>query len=622
MTQSFLAHSLEAIEPYTRSDLRNALQTTSVSEAANLKLPLRLLLPIEASRPLTNAPHDRYAHGHATLSMAQYFETVAQRGGLKTPAPHARAGHAIIAGLEPGDDLHTSYCDSNARSLIVWALSSEKLVSHMQEHDWRKITKTLKERGGDLHFVIGDSPETAATEVVYACRDRSYALFDGSSLYFSTSAKDPKPIADFIQSLKELLSLHDYSMGHFEDEVLMMRHGVTNLARRDHYQFPNEITQALELPAMIVGSGPSLDECTSKIVETADRSIVFAGGTASGILLGLGIIPDFHCEFENDSKMVEILDTIDPDGQLKNTILIAPPTVDPSMADRFKSVIFFYRDSVTPSRLFAEQHDPPALVGPTVTNTALRAAIGFGFLETVLFGVDLGSRSDESHHSSKSVYLTKEEKGYDPGYAHKSPIAGNRGGTVYTNREFLNALQYFEKLISLCVQQRVYNGSGGALINGAIPVSPSDFNPRVPPRPKSQVIQSILGGLRKRAAGELTAPDRLTAFSNSIQIWETRALEALEAHKGRETYELVSAFASLVQDGQADIRHGVDATVNALFSGTIHEILKAAHFFERRIEEPSLGPFREVRDTALKSAIDTIMRKAEDLAREGIEIAR
>lgn len=613
MTDSTLETNFNAIGPYVRPEFVEQLRSINDYENASSKLPLSFLVQIQAPRPSTSAAFDVLVHGHATKAMETEFRQAGNSHKSEANFNEVQVGHAIVAALEPGDDLCAAYQESGSRSLIVWTVSATKLVSHMRVNDWSKIIDIINIRDGNLHLIVEPDPQNAATEVAHACRDRSYALFDGSYVFFSAGTKNTQSLSIFIESLKTLLRSHEYSMGWFEDEVIMMTHAAANFARHAHFQFPTTSPKPIEMSAIVVGNGPSLDESMPTLLERADRAMIFSGGTSTGTLLKFGITPDFHCEFENDPTAVEIIDSVDPKKKLKETILIAPPTVCPSMVDRFKNVIFFYRDSVTPTRLFTQAHEPPALIGPTVTNTALRAAIGFGFVEIVLLGVDLGSRKEQTHHSTHSIYLSDKGEKYNPGNAHTIEMPGNGGGVVYTNREFLNALTYFEKLISLCVHHRIYNCSGGIYINGTRAAHFNEFKPPALTVPKAEKIKALLSRLRSRGAGELVEQSRLEEFSNALKTWSDDAFEALELSKGKPLFHLVNAFASLVQDGQADTRHGPDAAVNALFSGTIHEILKAAHFFERRLETSSLTEFRQLRDAELKMGIEKMLQKATHL---------
>ncbi|MDJ0686059.1 MAG: DUF115 domain-containing protein [Alphaproteobacteria bacterium] len=559
--------------------------------------PVRLYAPA----PQTGPPHDAWAHGRATLTMR-----AALQDADLAATPDEAAGHLILLGVGLGLEALMLGQQVRARSLIVIEPDLGLLRASAHVVDWTALAQLAAARGGAVHLIVGQTPQAAAAECVHALRDQNYPRFDGAYYFENTTA-------DYAEAFREAFAsgivAHAYSMACVEDERRMLANAAANLKRYAHKAFPTGVAAAQPVPALVVGSGPSLDAALPKIRETATRSVIFSGGTGVGALLAHGVTPDFHCEFENTPEIVDIVRASDPEDKLRNCVLIAPTTIDPDLAAHFGSVIFFHRDSVTPTRLYAEQGAPPELVGPTVTNTAFRAAIAFGFPEIVFFGVDLGSAQGADHHAQSSIYLRDNRgRSLDPGNPHDLKVEGNHTPFVRTNREFLYARMFFEKLISLCGQQRIYNAGDGAMIAGAQPVRPHQFNPPAPPRPKQRIVADLLAGLEARAAGELGGDAALSDFVSAVGDWVDAATMRIGGPDGAPAPvdRLIDALAPMLLKGQLDLAHGRDAAVRAFLSGTIFEALKAAWYYERRLPHERLPAFRRARDAALRNALEEI----------------
>ena len=455
--------------------------------------------------------------------------------------------------------------------------------------------------GGTIRIIMEEDPEAAANWALQAMRGVDHTLVDGSYI-LNVREGDPR-LGQAADHFRVNLSTLAASMGFFEDECLMFTNTVANLNRHQFRLMGPSAISPKTIPAMIVGSGPSIDAAMPSIQRNADKTIVISGGTAITILKRNGVLPDFHTQFENVAMNVDVLEAIQEEVGLDDTILIAPTTVDPRIPDLFAQTIFYFRDSLSPTRLFVGMEDMVPLSGPTVTNLACRAGISFGITEYLLYGIDLGGPSPETHHSKDSIYeYSKERRVETTGQTMEQvaladpqniPVPGNRRDKVYTSRIMILARMFFEKLFSAAGHLKVYNCSDGVRILGTQPVDPEAVNIAAGLVGKETLKQAILDELPSYEPGTIVAADKTRAFGRRLQEILAAVTAILARHRDRDAVVDERRFLDLhdeirpyLQQGQEELDHGVDAAARIVTSGTLMMLLQTGHFLYRRLESP------------------------------------
>jgi hypothetical protein len=167
---------------------------------------------------------------------------------------------------------------------------------------------------------------------------------------------------------------------------------------------------------IILGGGPSLDEEIQWIKTNQNNIVIIAVSRIAKLLLSHDITP----------HLIVSVDPYDVSFDVSKEQLLLPD-----------KVLFLQANCVNPSLLsqwhgrsiyigkrfpWAEKSDDDAhaMGGPTVTNTALKAAIEMGFTTVLLAGVDLCHSKSGVTHASKSIE------------AHVGPLLGQPGVWVET----------------------------------------------------------------------------------------------------------------------------------------------------------------------------------------------
>ena len=519
---------------------------------------------------------------------AALYEYGRSRKIAETPeAPVDEGGFLLVYGIGLGFHLPALFDETNVRHFILIEEHLEFLYQSMHLIDWAAIMEKLAERGQSLRFIFGAEPRQVAAQVHWYMRGQGFGLLDGSFIFrhYSSMMLD-KAYEEFAANL----SLLPISIGFFEDEVTMLTNCGTNLTWFDFRLLDERPRVEIDLPAIIVGSGPSIDGAIETIRKLQGKAIIFSCGSALRPLLMAGIRPDFHCELENSwqtfRSVYEIIQ--DTGDELDGITLIASTTVHTHMLPYFKRRILYFRDSVSSTGLWCPDHQGILGTAPTCANLALRAATLLCFKELYLFGVDLGTRDPGRHHSTKTVYYSADWwKGVleiDPNLQMSIELPGNFGGKAYTSTVLHWARMMMAQGIESFSFSKIFNCSDGVRIPGTTPRLPSAIKVDAPPGRKQMVLARIDRELTPKARREMIPLDQLIAIRAAFVEYYADILALVdEAAIGdmpfRTFYERMVPF--LRERGPSPYQ----ITLRGVNIGTLMMSFQIAYYFVRRVPE-------------------------------------
>ncbi|MFD2671981.1 motility associated factor glycosyltransferase family protein [Marinicrinis sediminis] len=218
------------------------------------------------------------------------------------------------------------------------------------------------------------------------------------------------------------------------------------------------------MPAIIVGSGPSLEEDIVWLKEFKKHAIIISAGSSIQALVKHGIEP--HLAISIDGG--EVNGNVYADPETRKAPLLYAPTVHYSVIDQKQSGlihVLFNSDAVTAYHLGEAEEEVIFHSTATVTGTAIQAAAYFGCETVLLIGQDLSYPNDQVYaanvkHLDQSIT--------DKVYAGADQYVENVQGSL--NRTTLNMtvlLRDIENVIALYPQITFYNLSKiGAVIAG------------------------------------------------------------------------------------------------------------------------------------------------------------
>jgi hypothetical protein len=552
--------------------------------------------------PPLNDPPTQQQHHIATA----LYEYGRNRKISETPtAPVDEGGFLLVYGIGLGFHLPALFEEAKVRHFILIEEHLEFLWQSLHLQDWAGIFERLVERGQTLRFVFGPEPRTVAAQVHWYMRGQGFGLIDGSYLFqhYSSMMLD-KAYQEFTESL----SLLPISIGFFEDEITMLTNCGMNLKMFDFSLLDERPRVEIDMPAVVVGSGPSLDRSIETLRQIRDRVILFSAGSALRPLLKAGIRPDFHCELENgwlsfNSVRKAVQETGD---DLDGITLIASTTVYPRLLSLFKERILYFRDSVSSTALWSPDQTGIHGTAPTCTNLALRAATLLCFKELYLFGVDLGTRDQSQHHTKESVYY--KDKWWegrleaDPHHQMSIEMPGNFGGRAYTSTVLHWTRMMMAQGIEAFSFAKIFNCSDGVQIPGTTPRLPGSIRLDAPAYRKPILLARAKRELTLKSKGEMIPAEQLRGARAAFAAFYDRMISLIDEAASTEMpfIEFYERMAPFFQERGEDPFQIVLRSVNI---GSLMMSFQMAYYFVRRVPKEEQSAVMAVYLRALRERL-------------------
>lgn len=361
--------------------------------------------------------------------------------------------------------------------------------------NWYKVIASVDSAGGTLFFQIGLSVEDFFSALYKVASDiGTYSIIRSFCYQHYPSAEVNKQISAFFNRYYELQA----GFGFYNDAITGFAHCLMNYKNKSHFLVPVSPRNYLDIPAVVVGNGPSLDSAAEVLREIQDNVIIFACGTALGSLARMGIKADFHVLVERPRTTYDALLHSFESSYYADLNLLAVDVIYPDAVDLYKWAGLGLKGpeaaTVFTQLLMMEYYAKrmPSLPhpGPLVANTALSYTFTLAFHEVYLFGVDNGYL-DGKTHSDNSIYANNDnyKKIVDKGANVR--LNGNLTQDVMATSLLALAHKHMESLLKTDKKIAVYNVGEGAFIEGALPITEEDVFVRKAKVSKEEVIESI-----------------------------------------------------------------------------------------------------------------------------------
>ncbi len=501
----------------------------------------------------------------------------------------------VVFGLGLGHHVPELVRRTEARWLIIVEPTLELIKHSFEAIDWAALIEEFDARGGGISIVTDPDPAHMVGGIISQVGKHGIPFIDGAWVFTHY------PLWSFTEARAKLHDAAQYAFvnrGFFEDELKMMSNAVANFSAAPFWIIEGRARLQRPETAAIVGAGPSLDEAIPTLHRIRDRIVLFSGGTALRPLLRNGIVPDFHCELENLTVVVDVLKEAAKYGDLSQIRLIASATVDPRVPPMFKESLFFFRDSVSSTMLLAGDLSVLPGAAPTCVNAAMAAATSLGFTEFAFFGTDCGKRVGAQDHASDTVYGEgKIVKARD-----KFPIEveGNFGGIAKTDWIYDACRRMLGEVIRVFGVSPI-NASDGALIPGARPVVPDAVEIETPVVDRGALLADLKRALIAFEPGEILRERDFTAMVDDTKDLYRELREILSGFKPEDAdfsgvYSAVREFLG----NAPKMFHQADSMSN----GTLFALPRIGMFFGYRVEAGELR--RALFDAFMRETLEII----------------
>jgi len=385
------------------------------------------------------------------------------RISLASPLPLS----LLVVGVGLGEHLKFLMENLPLENLIVLEPNEDFFYISLHYLDWEGlIQKFTAQEGKTLTLLVGEDAKDSS-KVVSAFS--SMGPFKASTTFLYVHYLDSF-LRNYIKELGNELIRHISFFGFFDDEVIALRHTLTNIKRGVPLFDPHGKGLKPDIPAVVVGSGPSLEFLLPYLKRYADRLFIISCGTALGILQKHAIKPDLHANIERTELPYEVAVKSTSEDFRKGIPFLGANNNYPPFFEIFGKSAMFLKAGDAGADLFPQEK--LYYVNPTVTNTGLALAFYLGFRRVYLFGVDLAFRG-KKHHAEGSAYdtLLKDMEKLLKG---EIEVEGNFGEKLTTTSIFFASKRFMEESIeyfrSLREDFEVFNPNRGAKIEGAHPL--------------------------------------------------------------------------------------------------------------------------------------------------------
>jgi len=368
------------------------------------------------------------------------------------------------------------------KSLSIFEPNHDSFYASMHVIDWAEILRYFERDGYSLNFNIIGQDQVDLVKLASIYYNKGFHHFPRIEQYYHYTNDELKNIStNFKNHLQTVIG----SFGFFEDEKVGLTHTLVNIGKKipicTQYRLKDKNNMP-KSPVVLVGNGPSLDECETFLVENQENIIIVSCGSALSALLKKGIKPDIHIEQERMAVTPDWIEESTTESQRKGIKLIALNPCHPRTFDLFEERYMVIKPNDLGSdvmeRLGFKNINYSKHCLPLVGNTGLSVVLGLGFETVYMVGIDCGMAIDDKHHSKDSNYYDNKSHHNDVISRNEQygtfKIKGNYSGEVTTmpsyNYSRIEMQALLEKFHPDC-----YNLGDGAYIEGAIPLKHEDI---------------------------------------------------------------------------------------------------------------------------------------------------
>jgi uncharacterized Rossmann fold enzyme len=517
--------------------------------------------------------------------------------------------HLVVMGMGLGYHLTELIGLCQPFSICIVEPNLDFLFHSLSVFDWRPLLERRGAWPSAVTILTSDKSEEISRLVRIHCRNANPAASD-ALLVAASYANDAMDMATKL--FRRDAHLIHTGLGFFQDEMEMVRASYFNLVPHEDFRVFRRAQKRAELPAFIVGSGPSIDDDLDFIKANQDRAVIFCCGSALGVLLANGIRPDFQMMLENGEAPREMLESMAKSYSFEGIRLIGSNTISPQIRPLFKDRSFYMRKSLSSYSMFSPGEEYSLdRSGPTVTNTGLEAALWSGFHDIYLFGCDLGARSPERHHSRFSPYhMAERNAGYDAAvvFAQTLPARelGNFGGIAFTNDIMTWSRDAMEGSIAgTGAGRRIYNCSDGIRIKGARPQVSAGVKIAAPKRLKAEIVADMWNHFPEASTFGFAKIWGSTDWRARVRSYADRLAEICQTIPERSQEFLHLMAPILIPDHQRQ-----PSFEEYFLRGTAFVSIISADYYVRRVHPKELRPaFRNDAYAGIVDLLDTMVEQ-------------
>lgn len=412
----------------------------------------------------------------------------------------------VFQGVGLGYQIEDLVTSSEVENALIIEPDIEIFAASLLTVDWAKVCGRFQESGRSIRFLIGaEHTEEGIWPVLVRHLMHFTPIFPIMNLFLNERGD---PVMDSVAKRINREAVTTLSTwGHYDDEIRQMNNAIHAFHNKIGV-IPDKGSIRSDLPVLIVGSGPSIDDRIEDIKKHSGSALIVSAGTGLRALLENDIYPDFHVESESDFMTYRITSSYDPE-KMKKIRIIASSQVCPLIWSLFGDQMLYFKDENPIGHIFSRPQKRIAQGTPTCTNAAMALCVQLGLRNFYLFGMDFGFKDHAKHHSSGSVFMKSENEELKSQLQERArkrfkstfKVDGvDPEQPVYTNAIYFTAKRSAEQLILATLKSQnnefsYFNCSDGAEIEGATWLDPDTFNQQIAEQASVAELKRVIGAL-------------------------------------------------------------------------------------------------------------------------------
>lgn len=282
--------------------------------------------------------------------------------------------------------------------------------------------------------------------------------------YARTTPKDIEALREEIPAIIEEFNINQNTLERFKNDWLENRlyHVSTNLVSQSLLSLKGKYA---DIPALITGSGPSLQEDIEHIRLLQQHCLIIAAGTSIQALLHHGIKPHFVVLVDGG----EIVEKAFQNPATRSVPMLYSPTTNYRVTDKATNRLFHYfdhTDNVSRYYMGLTDEDPVFRSSASVTGMAIQAAVYMGCREIIFAGQDF-SFPGGIYYAQGVNHFGESEHRYTVEKTANLLVDNVQGTQNRTTSSYHLLLRNTEELIAQLPNVRFINTSSvGAQIRG------------------------------------------------------------------------------------------------------------------------------------------------------------
>lgn len=432
-----------------------------------------------------NPIHTKYVKTLANIAFVNE-----KLNGLEKKLPHD-INFMVCIGVGLGHDIEYMLKNKKVDKLCILEKDPDIFYASLFLVDWSGIfdEAVSSKKRIDIHIDEDDSQLLSKFYNTVV----SFGHYNANSLYlYAPLNLDSYQV--FYENVSEFVRGRLLAgFGFYDDSRLSVAATIGNVKQKvpvyiKKKSMPN-ILSSDDTPVFVVGAGPSLDNDIDFIKRNQKKAIIISCGSGIKPLEKNGIVPDFHFECERTAFTKHWLDQVDHNF-LNKLNFIGLNLIYPDVFKMFKRCGMLAKSSETGSFMLAKAVEAKygkailpihTHVNPTVVHMGVGVAPFLGLKKIYLFGVDMGYKDPNQHHSVDSSYTDlKDTKKSMFAPSESREIKSNfDDSVVYTDDGYISFRLFLEGIIDsnrrIFKDFECFNCSDGAYIKGANPLLDRDF---------------------------------------------------------------------------------------------------------------------------------------------------